>query len=111
MRDHVTRLLIALGACMLVGCGRGVPPLVSPDGTLTLVTYVEQSRAKPRAYQCVVFEIRDRSGAILHTENTRASDLSRWQMTWVSSDRLRLESSDIGTHYWAKQPDGTWRKQ
>lgn len=87
------------------------PPLLSPDGTLTLVTDVEHSRADPRIYLCVIFEIRDRSGKVVHRENTRASDLSQWQMSWVSAEKIRLESSDIGTYYWTKQPDGTWKKE
>jgi hypothetical protein len=97
---------------MVSGCGRKTPPrLISPDGSLTLVTSVEHSRADPVTYRCVVFEIRDRVGKVLHRENTRASELSRWQMTWVSTNTIKLESSDIGTYAWSKQVHGTWKKQ
>jgi hypothetical protein len=78
---------------------------------MTLHTRVNQSRDDPGAYLCVIFEIRDRSGRVLHSENTRASDLMRWDMAWVSDDRVCLESSDIGTSCWRKQPDGFWVKE
>lgn len=97
---------------MVAGCDRKASaPLISPDGSLTLVTSVEHNRADPGAYLCVVFEIRDRSGKVLHTENTRASDLSRWRMAWVSTNKIKLESSDIGTYAWSEQADGIWKRE
>jgi hypothetical protein len=60
---------------------------------------------------CVIFEVRDTSGRILHTENTLASDRMRWYMSWVSNDRIRLKSSDIGTYYWQRRADGSWQKE
>ncbi len=63
----------------------------------SLVTSLEQSRADPGAYLCVVFEVRDRSGRIVYTENTRASDQAAWQMNWVSPSKLCLRSSEIGS--------------
>jgi hypothetical protein len=97
--------------CLLVaGCGShsGQPPISSPDGAMTLHTRIEQSRADPGAYLCVIFEIRDRLGRVQHSENTRASAIMRWNMSWVSDDRIRLESSDIGTYHWRKHRDGSW---
>jgi hypothetical protein len=95
------------------GCagGQGRAPILSPDGTMTLHTRIEQSRNDPVTYLCVVFEIRDSSGRILHTENTRASDAMRWTMAWVADDRIRLRSSDIGTFEWKRQADGSWVKE
>jgi hypothetical protein len=110
MRKAVGRSLL----CVLVaGCAsrQGRPPIASPDGSMTLHTRVNQSRDDPGAYLCIIFEIRDRSGRVLHSENTRASDLMRWDMAWVSDDRVCLESSDIGTSCWRKQPDGFWVKE
>jgi hypothetical protein len=78
---------------------------------MTLHTRIEQSRSDPTLYLCVIFEIRDRSGCILHTENTRASDVMRWEMSWVDNDRIRLRSSDIGTYEWVRQADGRWLKE
>ena len=100
-------------ACLvLVGCAKQRPaPAVSPDGSMTLHTSVEQSRKDRGAYLCVIFEIRDGAGRVLHSENTRASAQSKWTMTWVKNDRVRLDSSDIGTHYWQRQADGKWRKE
>jgi hypothetical protein len=100
--------------CLLVaGCAsrRGQSPIPSPDGSMTLHTRVNQSRDDPGAYLCIIFEIRDRSGRVLHSENTRASDLMRWDMAWLSDDRVRLKSSDVGTSFWRKQPDGVWVKE
>lgn len=95
------------------GCGdrRERAPIPSPDGSMTLHTRIEQSRIDPITYLCVVFEIRDNSGRILHTENTRASNTMRWNMAWVADDRIRLESSDIGTYEWKRQADGRWVKE
>jgi hypothetical protein len=104
-------IIAVLALLTVVGCSRKMPPpLPSPDGSLTLVTSVEHSRADPQTYLCVVFEIRDTSGKVVHRENTRASDNSRWKMSWVSADRIQLKSSDVGTYYWTSQPDGTWKK-
>ena len=84
---------------------------MSPDGALTLVTEVVRNRSDPSADLCVVFEIRDGAGKALHRENTRASALSHWTMRWVSAERISLVSSDIGTYYWSRQSDGSWRKE
>jgi hypothetical protein len=109
-------LLKAVGlllACVPVsGCTRRLPPPVtSPDGSMVLLTDIEHSRKDPVTYLCVVFEIRDASGHVLHAENTGASDRMRWDLSWVSNDRIRLRSSDIGTYYWQRQPDGRWKKE
>ena len=95
------------------GCsrGHGRAPIPSPDGSMTLHARIEQSRNDPVTYRCVIFEIRDGSGRILHTENTRASDTMRWKMSWVSDNRIRLESSDIGTYEWIRQADGDWVRE
>lgn len=104
--------IVLLVLLMAAGCGqKAAAPLISPDGSLTLLTSVESSRADPRAYHCVVFEIRDRTGKVLRRENTRASEMSQWQMTWASTNKIKLESSDIGTYYWTEQADGTWKKE
>jgi hypothetical protein len=103
-----------LSLVLLLGsvCGRvqGHAPIPSPDGSMTLHTRIEQSRKDPIASLCVVFEIRDSSGRILHTENTGASNAISWNMAWVADARIRLESSDIGTYEWKRQADGSWVK-
>ena len=110
MRKHVG---IAFLGLLAAGCGgrRASPPVPSPDGSMTLATRIEQSRNDPGAYLCVVFEVRDGSGRVLHSENTRASDTMRWNMSWISDRRIRLQSSDIGTSYWDRQEGGTWVKE
>jgi hypothetical protein len=55
--------------------------------------------------------IRNRAGRVLHTENTKASDVMSWKLSWVDDDRIRLESSDRGTHEWKRQDDGSWLKE
>jgi hypothetical protein len=95
---------------LLPGCSRSTTAL-SPDGSLTLITLVEHSHQDPKTYLCVVFEIRDRNGKVLHRENTHASDTMRWNMSWESNTRVRLDSSDIGTYCWTKQRDESWRKE
>ena len=98
---------------LIAGCGsRGTPPPIpSPDGSMTLHTRIEQSKADLVKYLCVIFEIRDRTGRVIHTENTGASDRMRWNLSWVSNDRIRLKSSDIGTYEWKRLSDGTWAKE
>ncbi len=104
-------LLIAVLA--IAGCGtrRGAVPIPSPDGSLVLHTHIELSRDDPVTYRCVVFEIRDGSGRVLHAENTKASDTMRWSMSWVGNDRVRLRSSDIGLFHWRRRADGRWLKE
>jgi len=77
---------------------------------MVIVTSVETSKADPKTYLCVVLEIRDKAGRVLHKENTHASDTMRWNVDWVSTNRIRLVSSDIGNYYWETQADGTWKK-
>jgi len=98
---------------LVAGCGerRGRPPIPSPDGSMTLLTRIEQGRDDPGSYLCVIFEICDSSGRVVHTENTRASDTMRWNLSWVSNDRIRLRSSDIGTYHWRRKADGSWVKE
>jgi len=105
---------LALASILLAGCvprWSSTQTIPSPDGSLTLVTSIEQSHADPKTYLCVVFEIRDRSGHVLHRENTRASDVMRWKMVWESNESIRLDSSDIGPSRWVRQPGGIWKRQ
>ena len=108
---HLLPLLL-LTALVLVGCSPGSRQVSqpSPDGKLTLVAFPQQS-TNNRVLQLVMFEIRDQAGKVLHREDTRASDAMRWGMAWVSNERIELKSSDIGTYYWSRQHDGTWRKE
>lgn len=104
--------LFLFSSVVLAGCARqGPAPLPSPDRSMTLRTRVEHSRSDPGAYLCVIFEVRDMAGRVLHSENTRASDVMRWDMSWITNERIRLKSSDIGTHYWRRQADGSWVKE
>jgi len=104
---------LSLLILLVAGCsgGAGRPPIPSPDGTMTMHTRIDQSRDNPCVSLCVILEIRDRSGRVLHSENTRASNTMRWNMSWVSDDRIRLESADIGTYDWCRQADGRWAKE
>ena len=77
---------------------------------MEIVTSVEKSKADPKTYLCVVFEIRNKVGQVLTKENTRASDTMKWSMSWVSTNKIKLDSSDIGTYFWEEQADGTWKK-
>ena len=108
---HLLPFLL-LTALALVACSPAsrLVSLPSPDGKLTLVAAPQQS-TNSRVLHLVVFEIRDQTGKVLHREDTRASDAMRWSMAWVSNERIELKSSDIGTYYWSRQPDGTWKKE
>lgn len=100
---------LVLGS-VLAGCApAGRPPLPSPDGLLTVNTSVESSRKDPTAYGCVVIEIHDNSGKVLHRENSHTSAFHKWDITWASNDELKLLGSDSGPRSWMRQPDGTWQ--
>lgn len=110
LRDAVVVTVLGLA---FAGCGtrRTQPaPISSPDGTMTLHSWIEQDRSDPKAYLCVVFQVCDRAGQILKTENTLASDRMRWDLTWDGNDRVVLRSSDIGTYHWVRQADGRWER-
>ena len=94
-----------------IGCSRTAPAPTqkSPDGTMTLTTSVNQSKAKPARYLCVVVEITNLGGKTLHQEVTPASDTQRWSIRWVSNTEVLLTSSDVGAYYIRRQPDGTWK--
>lgn len=77
---------------------------------MILLTKIEKNR-HDRGYLCVIFEVRTKVGPLLHAENTGASDVMRWDMSWISNDRIRLKSSDIGSYDWIRQPDGSWQKE
>ncbi|MDB6022561.1 MAG: hypothetical protein JWQ04_2418 [Pedosphaera sp.] len=77
---------------------------------MVLMTSIDQSKEDPKTYLCVVFEIRDQSGKVIHKENTRASAASKWNMSWISNEEIELKSSDIGDYRWKKQPNGNWQK-
>jgi len=97
---------------LLTACSpQAKPPIPSPDGSLTLHTSVESSHSDPTGYGCVVVEIHDQSARVLFRENTHASDFQRWGVIWTSNNQFRLNSSDIGTYTWTRQPDATWKKQ
>ncbi len=115
-RFTVPRLVVAIAAVavlivVLTERRHGKPPVLSPDGSMSLITRIEESRQDPGAFLCVVFAIRDRSGRILHEENTGASDRMRWDLSWDSNERIRLKSSDIGTYHWQRQRDASWKEE
>lgn len=82
----------------------------SPDGSLILVTSVNQSKDDPITYLCVKFQIVDSAGNLLYEEQTRASDRMRWSMHWEDNQHIVLDSSDIGTRVWEQQANGSWQK-
>ncbi len=103
----VTRALALL--LTLVGCSPSMPVIPSPSGALALVTSIPQKRDDPD-YGCLVFEIRDAAGKVMHRENTGAK-ATGWSIGWSSDSQVFVYCSDIGTHHWNKQPDGSWKKQ
>jgi hypothetical protein len=105
------RSLILIVGMLFGGCGRtsSVAAQKSPDGTMTLSNTVNQSKANPTRYLCVVVDITDSAGRVLHHEITPASDTQRWSIRWVSNEEALLKSSDVGRYRIRRQPDGTWK--
>jgi ABC-type phosphate/phosphonate transport system substrate-binding protein len=105
--------LVLILALLIAGCSRAssAPAQKSPDGTMSLLTSVNQSKANPTRYLCLVVDITDSTGKSLHHEVTPASDTQRWSIQWVSNDEVLLKSSDVGNYRIRRQPDGTWKSQ
>jgi hypothetical protein len=105
------RPVLICAALLAAGCNRtaAVPAQKSPDGTMTLTTSVNESRADPARYLCVVVHVADVAGKTLHREVTPASATQRWSIRWVTSDEVLLQSSDVGSYHIRRQPDGTWK--
>src|SRR3954471_18438103 len=103
--------ILMIVAVLVTGCNRTTAASTqkSPDGTMTLATSVNQSKANPTRYLCVVVDITDSAGKTLHHEVTPASDTQRWSIRWVTNDEVPLTSSDVGTYHIRRQPDGTWK--
>jgi len=109
-----SRVIVAFALALILqaACSsNGRPPLPSPDGSFALHTSIERSRSDPTAYGCVIVEVRDKSGKVLHRENSHASAFQRWDVRWTSNEEFTLTSSDIGTYMWKRQSDATWTKQ
>ena len=97
------RLVLILLLCLFLGaCSRPVI-LRSPDGSMTL-------KADPGEHRGVVLSIYDGAGKLMHSENTRASDVQGWTVRWVDNSTILLDSSDIGYMRWRRQADGSWRR-
>ena len=106
--------LLVLALVALSGCGSPfgssastLKPIASPDGSMTLTPSVNQSKAAPTKYLCVAFDIHDKSGALLHTVQSNASDVQKWAIGWFDNTTIVLYSSDIGTYAWKLTDDGT----
>jgi hypothetical protein len=84
--------------------------VLSPDGKYSFFASVNRSKTDPTTYLCVVLSIHDSRGVLMGEVQTGASSRSRWQVLWDSSDRIWLDSADIGTYYWELQPDGQWKR-
>jgi hypothetical protein len=85
--------------------------LLSPDKKYTLITSINQNKSDQTKYLCVTFKIIDvSSGKCIFYEQTGASDNMKWKMEWDGTNRVWLNSSDIGLYYWEKQDNGIWKK-
>lgn len=93
------------------GCARPAtpPPRKSPNGTLTLTTFINQNRSNPTRYLCVIVDITDSAGRPIHHEITPISDTQRWSIGWVSDSEVLLKNSDMGDYHIRRQPDGVWK--
>ena len=93
-----------------IGCRRTrsrVKRIASPSGAFVLTTSVNQSKADPKRYLCVVVTICGKEGKEVHREVTPASDVMKWSIQWINDDTIRLDSSDVGS-YIIEHKDGTW---
>jgi len=85
--------------------------VASPDKSLTLVARANTSPADPTKYGCIAFDVLDKNGQLVDHHQTGASRYMRWSIFWWGKSTIRLDSSDVGTYYWARGSDGKWHVQ
>ena len=82
---------------------------LSPSGDRKLVTEVcRRDDVEKDCYLCVFLRVYGPDGDIEKTINTHASDVHKWEVSWISDQVVRMESSDIGTTHFTRQEDGSW---
>ncbi|MEX1016887.1 MAG: hypothetical protein WD534_04145 [Phycisphaeraceae bacterium] len=109
-------VVVVLGVCfigfvwLIVSINTPSPSqeVFSPDSQRVAITSVNQDRSDPTRFLCVIVEVKDASGELLHREITPASDRMRWSIHWQDNHELVLDSSDVGRFVIAEQPNGTW---
>lgn len=84
-------------------------PIWSPKGHFEARTRINPDKSDRTRYLCVIIEIRDASGTLVHGEVTPASDCMRWSLAWADDETLRLKSSDVGIYTLHREKDGTWK--
>lgn len=106
--------LFVLTLVAFTGCGSpfgssaaALKPIASPNGSMNLTPSVNQSEGDPTKYLCVAFDIHDKTGGLLHSIQSSASDISKWAIGWFDDETIVLYSSDIGTYAWQLSDHGT----
>lgn len=101
-------LYAGIAACLMpIFCSSPTDcaPIKSPNGSLTLIPSVNQSKNDLTKYHCVAFDITDSTGARLHHVQSGASDRMKWAIGWFNDSTVILYSSDIGTRAWKLNDD------
>lgn len=113
MIAHRTKLLVlafmfaAVGAFLFLDLQ--ARPQLSSDGRYSLITSIRSDPSDPLKHLDVLLHVSDLRSGRTWTIDTNASNRMRWQAGWDSGGRMKLESADIGTHYW-ELIDWGWRK-
>jgi len=82
----------------------------SPDGTYVLRSWINNLQSGGGTFHCVEFEIENRSGSIVHHEQTHAPGSTRWRIGWDDRNRVWLNNVQTGMEYWELGPDAIWRR-
>lgn len=102
-------LLISFG-CSNASENNVLKTLKSPNGIYRLDCVLETSKADPKGYYSIIFKIYNANGKLLFEKNTYVSHFHRWDVKWLTDEKIYLESSDIGNTYWIKKTNDDWYK-
>src|SRR5689334_268966 len=89
MSRRTRRLLGVIGGVTLVAVlyhylrqPPGPREITSSDGAYVLSAWINNQRSGDGTFHCVEFEIANRSGAIVHQEQTQAPGSAKWRIGW-----------------------------
>ena len=94
-------LLHLLLGTLVCACGKH-EAIPSPDNRLMLQPVIKES--------IIHFSLIDSDGTTVFSTSTRASNVQKWSLTWITNTKILLKSSGIGDWIWEQLEDGSWKR-